>query len=105
MSEHHKEHTHLEEEPVVKAQHFLQQNGKTILAVVAAIVVIVFGWIGYTQYIVKPKEDKKPGIPRLGFFTNSLYAVDSCFWKMRSYFSKKTQYSAAAPYCTPEKSF
>ena len=26
MSEHHKEHTHLEQEPVAKAQHFLQQN-------------------------------------------------------------------------------
>jgi tetratricopeptide (TPR) repeat protein len=58
MSEHHKEHTHLEQEPVAKAQHFLQQNGKTILGVVVAIVVVVAGWIGYTQYIVKPKEDK-----------------------------------------------
>jgi tetratricopeptide (TPR) repeat protein len=48
----------LEQEPVAKAQHFLQHNGKAILGVVVAIVVVVAGWIGYTQYIVKPKEDK-----------------------------------------------
>ncbi|MEY2901404.1 MAG: hypothetical protein RLY89_510 [Bacteroidota bacterium] len=59
MTEHHQAHAHHEAtEPVAKAQQFLHNNGKTILGVLVAIVVIVAGWIGYTQYIVKPKEDK-----------------------------------------------
>jgi tetratricopeptide (TPR) repeat protein len=59
MTEHHQAHAHHEAtEPVAKAQQFLHNNGKTILGVLVAILVIVGGWIGYTQYIVKPKEDK-----------------------------------------------
>jgi tetratricopeptide (TPR) repeat protein len=59
MTEHHQAHAHHETtEPVAKAQQFLHNNGKTILGVLVAILVIVGGWIGYTQYIVKPKEDK-----------------------------------------------
>lgn len=57
MTEHHQAH-HEATEPVAKAQHFIQQNGKTILGLLVAILVIVGGWVGYTQYIVKPKEDK-----------------------------------------------
>lgn len=59
MTEHHQAHAHHEAtEPVAKAQHFIQHNGKTILGVLVAILVIVGGWVGYNQYIVKPKEDK-----------------------------------------------
>ncbi len=59
MTEHHQSHAHHEAtEPVAKAQQFLHNHGKTILGVLVAILVIVAGWIGYTQYIVKPKEDK-----------------------------------------------
>lgn len=59
MTEHHQAHAHHEAtEPVAKAQHFIQKNGKTILGALVAILVIVGGWVGYTQYIVKPKEDK-----------------------------------------------
>jgi predicted negative regulator of RcsB-dependent stress response len=43
---------------VLKAQNFWQQNAKNIVIVLLAIIVIVGGYFGYTDYILKPKEEK-----------------------------------------------
>jgi predicted negative regulator of RcsB-dependent stress response len=57
MSEQHLAHTE-NNDIVLKAQNFWQKNAKTVLIVLVAIIVVVGGWLGYTNYILKPKEDK-----------------------------------------------
>ncbi len=56
MSEHKVEH--VEKDPLMVLESFWKKNSKTILTAVVAIVVIAGGWYGYTEYILKPKEDK-----------------------------------------------
>ncbi|MCA6451067.1 MAG: tetratricopeptide repeat protein [Chitinophagaceae bacterium] len=43
---------------LVKAQGFWQKYQKPVLIVVTAIVVVLGGWFGYNEYILKPKEEK-----------------------------------------------
>ena len=43
---------------VLQAQNFWNKNQKNILIALTAIVVLVGGWYGYQQYIVKPNEEK-----------------------------------------------
>lgn len=43
---------------LVKAQGFWQKFQKPVLIVVTAIVVVLGGWFGYNEYILKPKEEK-----------------------------------------------
>lgn len=43
---------------LVKAQGFWQKFQKPVLIVVAAIVIVLGGWFGYNEYILKPKEEK-----------------------------------------------
>ncbi len=57
MSEQHQEHTE-NIDIVLKAQNIWQKNSKTILIILVALIAIVGGWIGYNNYILKPKEDK-----------------------------------------------
>ncbi len=57
MSEQHPAHTE-SNDIVLKAQNFWQKNSKTVLSIIVALIVVVGGWIGYTTYILKPKEDK-----------------------------------------------
>ncbi len=57
MSEQHVAHTE-NNDIVLKAQNFWQKNSKTILIILVALIAIVSGWFGYSNYILKPKEDK-----------------------------------------------
>lgn len=43
---------------LVKAQGFWQKFQKPVLIIVTAIVVVLGGWFGYNEYILKPKEEK-----------------------------------------------
>ncbi|MBI2282643.1 MAG: tetratricopeptide repeat protein [Bacteroidetes bacterium] len=43
---------------LVKAQGFWQKFQKPVLIAVTAIVIVVGGWFGYNEYILKPKEEK-----------------------------------------------
>ncbi|MEI8075619.1 MAG: tetratricopeptide repeat protein [Bacteroidota bacterium] len=43
---------------ILKAQSFWQKNSKTVLILLVAIIAVVGGWFVYTNYILKPKEDK-----------------------------------------------
>ncbi len=54
MTEKHEETNHA----LVKAQGFWQKFQKPVLIVVTAIVVVLGGWFGYNEYILKPKEEK-----------------------------------------------
>jgi tetratricopeptide (TPR) repeat protein len=45
-------------ETIVKMQSFWQRFQKPLLVVVAALVIVIGGWYGYNEYIVKPKEEK-----------------------------------------------
>lgn len=52
-------HEVMNENPALaKAQGFWQQNQKLIIGAVAVVVIGFAGWFGYTEYIVKPKEEK-----------------------------------------------
>ncbi len=42
----------------VKATTFFERNQKPILGILAALVIVVGGWFGYTNLIRKPKEEK-----------------------------------------------
>jgi predicted negative regulator of RcsB-dependent stress response len=57
MSEQHQAHTE-NNDIVLKAQNFWQKNAKTVLILLVAIILIAGGWFGYTNYILKPKEEK-----------------------------------------------
>jgi tetratricopeptide (TPR) repeat protein len=56
MSEHKTEI--VEKDPLLQLQGFWKKNQKFILMAALAIVVIVGGYFGYTQYILQPKEEK-----------------------------------------------
>jgi tetratricopeptide (TPR) repeat protein len=43
---------------LVRAQGFWQKFQKPVLIIVAAVVLVVGGWYGYNEYILKPKEEK-----------------------------------------------
>jgi tetratricopeptide (TPR) repeat protein len=45
-------------ETIVKMQSFWQRFQKPFLVVVAVLVIVIGGWYGYNEYIVKPKEEK-----------------------------------------------
>lgn len=45
-------------DPLLKAQSFWNKNQKAILGAVVAVVVVVGGYFGYQQFVVKPKEEK-----------------------------------------------
>lgn len=57
MSEQHIEQTE-NSDIILKAQSFWQKNAKTVIIILAAIIVIAGGWFGYSNYILKPKEEK-----------------------------------------------
>lgn len=57
MSDQHQAHTE-NNDFVLKAQSFWQKNSKTVLILLVAFIAIVGGWFVYTNYILKPKEDK-----------------------------------------------
>ncbi len=58
MSEKHEEMN----ESLARVQGFWEKFQKPILIIVAALVIGVGGWYGYTEYIVKPKEEKASDI-------------------------------------------
>lgn len=43
---------------LVRAQGFWQKFQKPVLIIIAAMVIVLGGWFGYNEYIVKPKEEK-----------------------------------------------
>ncbi|MDE3125160.1 MAG: tetratricopeptide repeat protein [Bacteroidota bacterium] len=51
-------HTHVEKDPLLKAEYFWNKHAKQISIAIIAIIIIVGGWYGYNQYVVKPKEEK-----------------------------------------------
>ena len=57
MSDQHQAHTE-SNDFVLKAQSFWQKNSNTVLITLVALIAIVGGYFGYTNYILKPKEDK-----------------------------------------------
>ena len=57
MTKQHQAHTD-NNDIVLKAQNFWQKNSKTVLIIVVAIIAVAGGWFGYTNYILKPKEEK-----------------------------------------------
>jgi tetratricopeptide (TPR) repeat protein len=57
MSDQHQAHTE-SNDFVLKAQSFWQKNSKTVLIILVALLAVVGGYFGYTNYILKPKEDK-----------------------------------------------
>jgi len=57
MSDQHQAHTD-NTDFILKAQSFWQKNSKTVTILVIAVIAIVGGWFAYTNYILKPKEDK-----------------------------------------------
>jgi predicted negative regulator of RcsB-dependent stress response len=57
MSEQHQAQTE-NNDIILKAQNFWQKNSKTVLIILVAIIAIAGGWFGYTNYILKPKEEK-----------------------------------------------
>jgi predicted negative regulator of RcsB-dependent stress response len=57
MSEQHQAHTE-NNDIILKAQNFWQKNAKTVLIILASIIIVAGGWFGYTNYILKPKEEK-----------------------------------------------
>ncbi|MBY0481687.1 MAG: tetratricopeptide repeat protein [Chitinophagaceae bacterium] len=57
MSEQHQAHTE-SNDIILKAQSFWQKNSKAVLIFLVALIAVVGGWVGYTTYILKPKEDK-----------------------------------------------
>ncbi len=56
MSENEVKHT--TNEGLESATAFWNTSGKKIATAVAVILVVVGGWFGYQEYIVKPKEEK-----------------------------------------------
>ena len=57
MSDQHEAHAE-HNDVVLKAQNFWQKNSNTVLIALVAVIVIAGGWFGYTNYILKPKEEK-----------------------------------------------
>jgi predicted negative regulator of RcsB-dependent stress response len=57
MSEQHQAHTE-NNDIILKAQNFWQKNAKTVLIILVSIIIVAGGWFGYTNYILKPKEEK-----------------------------------------------
>ncbi len=45
-------------ESLARVQGFWEKFQKPILIIVAALVIVIGGWYGYNEYIVKPKEEK-----------------------------------------------
>lgn len=45
-------------DPLLQAQSIWQKNKKQIIVGLTTVVVIVGGWFGYQNYIIKPKEEK-----------------------------------------------
>ena len=45
-------------ETLVKMQGFWERFQKPVIVALVVIVVVVGGWYGYTEYILKPKEEK-----------------------------------------------
>lgn len=58
MSEKHVSEVPVTNDALSKAQGFWQTNQKAIIGAVVAVVVVVGGYFGYQQYVVKPKEEK-----------------------------------------------
>lgn len=49
---------HVDQDVVMKLQKFWQHSGKILSIVIVVIAVIIGGWYGYKQVILKPKEDR-----------------------------------------------
>jgi len=58
MSAHKKEEPVVEKDVLLQAQGIWHKNQKTIIIALIAVVVVVGGWYGYNNLIVKPKEEK-----------------------------------------------
>lgn len=43
-------------ESIDKAEHYVQENKKSLSIILGAIVLVIGGYLGYTQFIVKPQE-------------------------------------------------
>jgi len=56
MAEH--KDAHAEKDFLLRAQHGWNQYQKPIITGIAAIVIVVGGWMGYERLIVQPKEEK-----------------------------------------------
>jgi len=70
MSEHKVEH--VEKDPLLQLEGFWKKYSKTILIAVLVIALAVGGWFGYTDYILKPKEEKA---------ADAIYAAQQYFAK------------------------
>ena len=49
---------HVEQDVVMQLQKFWQRNGKTLSIVVIVIALVIGGWYGYKEFILKPKEER-----------------------------------------------
>ena len=58
MSAHKKEEPVVEKDVLLQAQGIWHKNQKTIIIALIAVVVVVGGWYGYNNLILKPKEEK-----------------------------------------------
>ncbi|MBS1640812.1 MAG: tetratricopeptide repeat protein [Bacteroidetes bacterium] len=58
MSAHKTEEPVVEKDVLLQAQGIWHKNQKTIIIALIAVVVVVGGWYGYNNLIVKPKEEK-----------------------------------------------
>ncbi|BAV08087.1 Putative negative regulator of RcsB-dependent stress response [Filimonas lacunae] len=58
MSEKHAPEVLETNDTLLRAQGFWQKNSKVIIGAVVAVVVIVGGYFGYQNFVVKPKEEK-----------------------------------------------
>ena len=72
MSENEVKHT--TNEGLESAAAFWNTSGKKIATAVAVILVVVGGWFGYQEYIVKPKEEKAS---EAMFKAQEYFALDS----------------------------
>ncbi|HVM89107.1 MAG TPA: tetratricopeptide repeat protein [Puia sp.] len=71
-----KKHVHIEEEKnvVAEVEQFWEKKGKVISYAIAAIVILIIGYLGYKYYIVDPKEKKAT---EAMYHAEEYYRVDS----------------------------
>lgn len=65
---------HAEKDVVLQLQHFWQRNGKLSSIILLVIAIIIGGWYGYNQLILKPKEARAADAM---FRAEQYFAVDS----------------------------
>jgi tetratricopeptide (TPR) repeat protein len=65
---------HVEQDVVLSLQKFWQRNGKILSIIIVIIAIVIGGWYGYKQFILKPKEDRAEDAM---YKAEQYFAVDS----------------------------